>query len=229
MINIFRRYFAAAVIIMCMTPSFSQVDPFINLGAGYDYNLNKYYEMNQWTMYEGKTDFNVSGDFGLQMGKNARFHALFNYVQFSYGQTNSDPSEDLTECEMRVSSLSLTPALDVRVWSLKKLDFYVTAGFLMEWVVDMEETNQWKDGSTSNEIYMDKNYTSFMDGPTGGIILKYNISKNLGITFEPSYTYFLKKFYDKSEIGNLQRISVGIGVEYLFLLKHKKKTDGFEE
>jgi hypothetical protein len=130
---------------------------------------------------------------------------------------------------MRISSLSLTPALDVRLWSYKKIDLYVTAGYLMEWVVDLKETNYLKDESTTDKIYMDKNYNSFVDGPTGGIFLKYNISKNLGITFEPSYTYFLKKFYEKNELGNLQRISVGIGVEYLFLLKHNKKTEGFEE
>lgn len=68
-----------------------------------------------------------------------------------------------------------------------------------------------------------------MDGPTGGVFLKYKINKNWGITFEPNYTYFIKKFYDKNDIGYMQRISVGIGVEYLFLLKHKKKTEGFEE
>jgi hypothetical protein len=229
MINNFRRYLTAAVIIMFMVPSYSQVDLFINLGASYDYNLNKYYEMNQWNMYEGKADFSAGGDFGMQLGKNARLHAIFNYVQFTYGQTNSDLSEDLTECKMRIGSLSLTPALDIRFWSLKKFDFYATAGYMLEWAVDLKETNYWKDGSTTDQIYMDKNYTSFVTGPTGGIFFKYNLSKNLGITFKPSYTYFLKKFYDKKELGNLQRISVGIGVEYLFLLKHNKKTEGFEE
>jgi hypothetical protein len=229
MINNFRGYLTAAVIVMFMAPSYSQVDPYINLGAGYDYNLNKYYEMNQWIMYEGKTDFHAGGDLGLQMGKNARFHAILNYVQFTYGQTNGDPSEDLTECEMRIGSLSLTPALDIRFWSLKKFDFYASGGYTMEWVVDMKETNQWKDGSTTDKIYMDKNYNSFVSGPTGSILLKYNLSKNLGITLKPSYTYYLKKFYDKNELGNLQRISIGIGVEYLFLLKHDKKKEGFEE
>jgi len=232
MINNFRILLTAAIAILFVIPSFSQVDPFINLGGGYDYNLNKYYERPQWIMFEGKTDFNAGGDFGLQLGKNARFHAIFNYVQFTFGQTNTDPSEFLEEINMRIGSLSLTPALDIRLWSHKKLDLYITAGYLMEWVVDMKETNLLKDGSTSNTIYkrvIDSNYKKFVDGPTGGLFIKYNISKNLGITFEPGYTYFLKKFYDKQGVGNLQRISAGIGVEYLFLLKHKKKTEGFEE
>jgi hypothetical protein len=232
MITNFRRYLAAAVVILFVMPSFSQVDPFINLGAGYDYNFNKYYERPQWIMFEGKTDFNAGGDFGLQLGKNARFHAIFNYVQFTYGQTNTDTSEYLTEIKIRIGSLSLTPALDVRFLSYKKFDFYVTAGYLMEWVVDLKETNKLKDGSNSNSIYkgvIDENYKSFVNGPTGGIIVKYNLTKNLGITFEPSYTYFLQKFYEKKELGNLQRISVGIGIEYLFLLKHKNKNEGFEE
>jgi hypothetical protein len=215
-----------------MAPSFSQVDPFINLGVGYDYNFNKYYDVNQWTSYEGKTDFNAGMDFGMQLGKNARFHAVFNYLQFTYGQTNTDPSEFLTKIDLRLASLSLAPALDVRLWSHEKMDLYITAGYLMEWVVDMKETNHLKDGSTSNTIYtkvIDSDYNSFVGGPTGGVFVKYNLSKNLGITFEPSYTYFIKKFYNKYETNNLQRLSFNIGVEYLFLLKHKKKTDTFEE
>jgi opacity protein-like surface antigen len=229
MINNFRRLLAAIIVILFVTPAFSQVDPFINLGAGYDYNFNKYYNENGYIRFENATDYNAGGDFGLQLGKNARFHAVFNYVQFTYGKTPRDTSVFYSEAKMRISSLSLTPALDIRVWSHKKLDLYVTAGYLMEWVVDMKETNQLKDGGTTNLILMKKDYNSFISGPAGGIILKYNISKNLGITFEPTYTYFLKKFYEPENDLNLQRISVGIGVEYLFLLKHKKKTEGFEE
>jgi hypothetical protein len=232
MIHNFRRLLAAVIVLFLVTPSFSQVDPFINLGAGYDYNLNKYYELNQWNLVNGMTDFNAGGDFGLQLGKGARFHATFKYVQFTYGQTNTDPSEFLSEIKIRIGSLSLTPALDVRLWSHKKLDLYVTAGYLMEWVVDLKETNQLKDGSTSNTLYkkvIDVNYTNFVNGPTGGVLLKYNINKNWGVTFGPGYTYFLNKFYDKKDLANLQRISANIGVEYLFLLKHKKKTEGFEE
>jgi hypothetical protein len=229
MITIFRRLLTAAILILFAIPLFSQVDPYINLGAGYDYNFNKYYPRNQWNLVEGKTDFTASSDFGLQLGKNARFHILFNYIQFTYGETNSDPTENLTDCTMRISSLSFAPALDVKMWSYKKLDFYISAGYLMEWVVDMKETNQWVDGTTTNKIYMNKNYNGYIDGPTGSIFLKYNVNKNWGITFEPGYTYFLKKFYEKKELGNLQRISVGIGVEYLFHLKHKNKNEGFEE
>jgi hypothetical protein len=232
MIRTMQKLLTAAILIAFIIPVYGQVDPYINLGGGYDYNLNKYYQRNQWIMTEGKLDFNASADPGLQLGKGARFHAMVNYVQFTYGQNNTDPSEFLSEIKVRISSMSLTPALDVKLWSNEKMDLYITAGYLMEWVVDLKETNKLTDGTTSNTIYkkvIDANYKSYVDGPTGGLFLKYNINKNLGITFEPSYTYFLKKFYDKNDLGNLQRISASIGVEYLFRLQHKKKTDGFEE
>ncbi|MBN1414639.1 MAG: outer membrane beta-barrel protein [Bacteroidales bacterium] len=217
--NPVQRLISTCVIALFIAPVYSQVRPFINLNIGYDYNINKYYSGYGYEKFEGTTDFNAGLNAGITLGKRVRFRVGFNYVQFTYGEKPIPTSTEIglyTEASMRISSLNVLPSLDCRLVSANKFDFYLSAGYHIEWVADhYQSTKLTDDGWTSKFKFIDPDYTKTYTGPTGAIIVKYNLGKHLGITLEPRYTYFLKELYYRND-GVLQRISCNLGVEYKF-------------
>ncbi|MBN2275895.1 MAG: hypothetical protein JXR41_04575 [Bacteroidales bacterium] len=214
------------ILLFFVVPGYAQVNPFISLGGGYDYNLNKYYDENNYTGFEGHSDFNAGLHLGTTLGKRIRFRTSVNYAQFTYGRNPMNEQLYISESTMRISNINLNPMLDGCLFLSDKFNLYLYAGYRFEWVVDSyEESIVRETGKTKDTRYIDRNYTTFNNGPLGGIILKYKAGKHLAFTFEPGFTYFLKEFYYQND-GNLQRISANIGIEWQFLVsKPKKKTD----
>jgi len=225
---------AVTVMVIFTAPVYSQVNPFIDLSGGYDYNLNKYYNKYVYEKFEGKTDFNAGVALGVTLGKRVRFRTGVNYAQFTYGQyypsgfLTDNAGISYTESEMTIHCINLNPRLDGRLLTIKKIDLYITAGYRFEWVVDDDEESIKSDGATTSSHYLDKNFKKSNGGPFVGFIVKYNAGKHLGITFEPLYTYYLKELYYQND-GNLQRLSANIGIEYTFLLGKNRAEKKQEE
>ena len=225
---------AVTVMVVFTAPVYSQVNPIIDLSGGYDYNLNKFYNKYVYEKSEGQTDYNAGVTLGITLGKRVRFRTGVNYAQFTYGQQypsgffTDNAGVSYTESEMTIRCIDLRPMLDGRLLTVKKIDLYVTAGYRFEWVVDDDEESIKSDGSTTSSHYLDKNFEKSNGGPFVGFIVKYNAGKHLGITFEPGYTYYLKKLYYQND-GSLQRLSANIGIAYTFLPGRKKAEKKQEE
>jgi len=129
---------------------------------------------------------------------------------------------------MTIRCIHLNPMLDGRLLTFKKFDFYITTGYRFEWVVDNDEESIKSGGATTSSHYLDKSFESSNGGPYGGVIVKYNAGKHLGITFEPGYTYYLKELYYQND-GNFQRFSANIGIEFTFLTGKNKAERKNEE
>ena len=230
MISVVKNLSALCITILCALPAHTQVNPFISIGGGYDYNLNKYYNENGYSKFEGTLDFSTGLNLGTTLGKRIRFRTGVNYAQFTYGRNPRDPQVFISESNMRISSVNFNPVLDGGIFISEKFNLYLYAGYRFEWVVDRyEESIIRETGKTIETSFIDHDYNTSYNGPMGGVILKYNAGKHLGFTVEPSYTYFLEEFYYQNS-GNLQRISVNIGIQWQFLLsKSRKKSDDLIE
>jgi hypothetical protein len=234
--NTFKILTVTVLVILC-SPAHAQVNPFLNLNGGYDLNINKYYSKYVYEKFEGKKDFNGGLALGITLGKRMRFRIGVNYAQLTYGQTypsgflTDNTGTSYTESTMTLHAIHMDPALDGRLFSFKKFDLYITAGYRFEWITGHDEESIKSGGETVSSSYLDRNYPKANGGPHGGLIVKYNAGKHLGITLEPAYTYYLKELYYQND-GNLQRFSANIGIAYTFLTgknkANKNKDEPFE-
>jgi hypothetical protein len=200
------------ILLLCMVfaiPGFTQSRFFIGLSGGLDFYSNKYYTPNNYEKFEdGKTDFNAGLDLGYRFSDVTRFRLEFRYSEYSFGQRSGT-----LESEMSLFNLDVNPRLDIRVWSLKKLELFLSPGFRLEYVLDSDEETVWTNGTTSSTNYVDKDYNDKIQGFIGGAILKYNFTKHLGVTLSPDYTLFFDKLYDRND-GSLQRFNINVGIEW---------------
>lgn len=203
------------VFLLTSISGFSQSRFFLNLNGGCDYNFNKYYSPNGYTKFENsREDFNLGLDAGFRFTDWIRFRMEFKYVEYSYGHFFNSTS-DLMKAEMTLSNLDFNPMLDFRVLSAGKFEFFLTSGFMLEYVVGNEQETYRTDGEMSSMNYIPMDYDDTMTGWTGGMIFKYNLFKNIGVTFTPEYTQFFHKLYEEND-GNLQRINTNVGIEWTF-------------
>lgn len=200
------------ILLFCLVfaiPGFAQSRFFIGMSGGLDFNNNKYYTPNNYKKFEdGKTDFNAGLDLGYRFSDVTRFRLELRYSEYSFGQRSST-----LESEMSLFNLDVNPRLDIRVWSLKKLELFLSPGFRLEYVLDSDGETVWTNGTTSSTNYVDKDYKDKIQGFIGGAILKYNFTKHLGVTLSPDYTLFFDKLYDRND-GSLQRFNINAGIEW---------------
>jgi hypothetical protein len=230
MISNIQKLTAWSILFFFAVPAYTQINPFISLGGGYDYNFNKYYDENGYTKFEGNLDYNTGLNLGTTLGKRIRFRTGVNYVQFTYGRKPRNAQVYLSESNMRISAINFNPILDGGIIISEKFNLYVYAGYRFEWIVDRyEESIIRATGETTETSYIDHDYSKSYSGPLSGFILKYKAGRHLAFTFEPGYTYFTKGLYYQNS-GNLQRFSANIGIQWQFLLsKPKKKADDLIE
>lgn len=187
----------------------------VNLNGGLDYNINKYYNPNTYKKFEnGKTDFNLGLDVGYRLGDNFRFRIELKYAELSYGHYYLSNS-DLLKSEMTLSNMNINPRMDWRIWTLGSFDFFLTTGLRLEFGLDAWQESLRTDGAVSTNKYISTDYDDNMSGLIGGGIMKFNLSKHLGITFAPEYTLFFDELFQRNN-GVLQRFSTNAGIEWTF-------------
>lgn len=201
--------------VFCAISGFSQSRFFVNLNGGIDMNSNKYYAPNDYEKFEnGKTDFNTGLDLGYRFSDITRFRLQFRFLEYSFGQRPLTAG-DIRESEMTLKSLGFTPRFDIRVWSFKDLELFLSPGLKLEYALESDQESLRSDGSVSDMNYIKTDYSDKMSGFSGGAVIKYNFTKHLGATLSPDYTLFFKKLYEKND-ASLRRFSLNAGVEWRF-------------
>ncbi|WP_372775147.1 hypothetical protein [Mangrovibacterium sp.] len=209
-----KKYFILFSILTVPVLSFSQSRFFINLNTGWDNTTNKYYNYNNYSIFEdGGADYSWGADLGYQFSDIVRFRIESRFGKYSYGQYYD--GANLTQTEMTLSYFNIDPRFDFRVWSKNKFGLFVSPGLKLEYVYDSEQVTDKVDGTTSDGSYVSSAYADNMAGFVGGAILKYSINKHLGLTLSPEYTFYFKKLYEKND-NNMQRFSARFGVEWNF-------------
>ncbi|WP_163708054.1 outer membrane beta-barrel protein [Mangrovibacterium lignilyticum] len=209
-----KKYFILLSILTVPFLGFSQSRFFVNLNAGWDYSANKYYNYNNYDIFENEgNDLSWGLDLGYKFSDIVRFRIESRFGQYSFGQYYS--GADLIQTEMTMSYFNINPRFDFRVWTKDKFELFVSPGLKLEYIYDSDQVTDKTDGTTSDLSYVSSAYADNMAGFIGGAIFKYNINKHLGITLSPEYTLYFKKLYEKND-DNMRRFSARLGVEWNF-------------
>jgi hypothetical protein len=191
------------------------------LNYGFDKNINACRaEANIYgnNFHNDKIYNNASLDFGIYATKKFRTRLEFKYVEMGYSADwqNTDVVA-LKETVVNIYNLNLNMHFDFRIDSLKKFEFWVSPGVKWEYTMGDEFYNERYDGTFgySNYNKIISEYPQNILCGSLSAIVKYNLTKHIGITLTPEYTIFFREFV-KTNNKYYQRISCNLGLEFAF-------------
>lgn len=193
--------------------------------VGLSYGVDKNFNAFRATANKFGNDFhndklytNATLDLGIYASKKLRFRVESKYVRMGYKADwkNAD-FPTIKETVVDLYNFAGCFHIDYNVTSIKKLDLSLSAGFKWEFTSDYKFYNKRTDGTTDEGDYYNiiNEYPSDIYGATLSGILKYNITKHIGITMTPEYTFFFDKFVPTND-KYYQRFSLNAGLEFAF-------------
>lgn len=196
----------------------SQTKMSFGVTTGYDQNYCLFQDLPDETLNQFP-DFNIGADISWYLGERIRVRGEVKYVNISYTRNFPFPEADynIDFTKVSVNNLNFNPRFDYRLFSLKKLDFYVTSGFRFEFSTGdyIRTFNYAGENLDIDYVGVGEKHASAMAGVTGGFIFKYNFTPDFAFTLTPEYTSFLSEFYQMNNMA-LQRASLNIGFEWAF-------------
>lgn len=203
------------MVLLIATEGIAQFRISLSLSAGCDENSHKYYSPVNYLKFEdAKTDYNLGLSLGYRLSDIVRARMEFQYATLNYGHQFLN-SIELSKSEMTLNTLSFNPKVDFKFFTFSNFNFYLTTGLRFEYVLNADQETMRTDGEVSEYNYISTDYDDSWIGIGGGLILKYNVSKHLGIIASPEYNYYFNKIYYKND-GTLKRCSANMGIEWIF-------------
>lgn len=191
------------------------------ISIGLDKNINGY-RMDRNNsgndFYSDKPGWNIGLDYGFMIKDKFRPRIEIRYLQHSYqAGWGSANMASMDETNVRLFNLGANLHLDYLLYDKAKFQVFISPAIKWQLAADKEEKNTKLDGSTNYYLY--NNIISENPGSTLGAgmsgIFKYNITRYIGATVTPEYTYFLDKFTETND-KPYQRFGVSFGVEFNF-------------
>jgi len=185
---------------------------FMGINGGLDYNMNAYKldknESYGYAYYGISPRYNIGLDFGLKVSKKLRPRIEIKYVNVKYGIDWSPSVYQFGTTVTNVNYVDFNLHLDYLLISIKKFQLFVSPAVKSE--LEMRHSI-----SSTNWNILELKHPGKILGGAVSAIIKYNLSKNFGITLTPEYTMFLKPFATGND-KPYQRFSSNIGIEYKF-------------
>lgn len=186
--------------------------------TGYDQNYCLFQDLPDETINQ-LPDFNIGADIAWYLGERIRVRGEVKYVNISFARNFSNPVADnnIDFSKLAVNNINFNPRFDYRLFSLKKLDLYMTTGLRFEFSMGdyIRTFNYAGENLDTDYLGIGEKHASTMAGATGGFILKYNFTPDFALTLSPEYTSFFSEFYQMNNMS-LQRASLNIGFEWSF-------------
>ncbi len=181
---------------------------------GYRFNPNIYGN----NFYANKLAWNIGVDYSYMATKKLRPHIAVEYLQTYYNTDWVDANlTDMNKTIVFLFNFGMSLHCDYLLINTTSFQAFVSPGLVLDFVIGSDQKDIRNDGthgwSNYNNIY-DEHHANYMGGALSAI-LKYNVTKQVGIKLEPEYTLFFRKF----EVSNdkaYQRFRVNCGVEFNF-------------
>ncbi len=171
------------------------------------------------TFYKATAHYNIGINYGWMISKKVRPRIEINYVNESYGATWENANiNSITKTTVNLYNVNLSFHLDYMLVNSNNFQLFVSPALKWEFNVARDEKNILDDGTHDWANYngiIAENLRNNV-GASVSTILKYNITKGLGITLTPDYTLFVRKFVPSND-KLYQRLSINLGVEFNFL------------
>jgi hypothetical protein len=189
---------------------------------GIDKNINGYRMIenayNNTFSASGITSWNFGFDYGYMINSKLRPRIQAKYFQMRYNANWDNANlEDLSQSTVYLFCGSANLRLDYLFFNSPKFQAFLSPALKWDFVIDREVKNIRPDGTHNWRSYndiIDENPRSIMGGAVGALF-KYNVTKNIGITVSPEYTYYFRNFVRVND-KSYQRMSISAGIEFNF-------------
>lgn len=220
-----RRIYLAFIVLLPLMAQGQDVKNYLyTIGAyvGIDNNINGYRmvpnDYNNTFSASGITSWNFGFDYGYMVTPKLRPRIQAKYMQMRYHADWEDANLDnLKQSTVYLFTGGVNFRADYLLVNSPKFQMFISPALKWEFVIDREVKNVRKDGTWNwrsyNEI-INENPKSIM-GAGVAALFKYNITKNLGITVSPEYSYYFRNFVRVNDKA-YQRLSLSAGVEFNF-------------
>jgi len=195
----------------------------IGIKNGIDNNINAYrFDANtEGNVFHSsnKPYYNFGFDFGIFVSKKIRTRFGIGYAEMGYNADwdNTSLTSSYKKTEIRLFNFDMDANMDYLLFAPGKFQLFVSPGLRWEVAIDKEVKNIKVDGTHNYKQYNDiiKESPNSILGGTVSTILKYNLTKGIGITLTPTYTMFFRGFV-RSNDKLYQRFTGNVGVEFAF-------------
>ena len=192
----------------------------IGLTGGIVQNINAYRTLADgegFTYYGDDLAYSVGLDMGLFVTNKIRTRLELKYLEMEYGMDWNYTNSDFYKTTTSLFNVDVNLYCDYLALSLEHLQLFVSLGIINEFVYTHEFKNILSDGEVNYKSYnvLSNQYPETISGGDISLIVKYKINNNIGITLNPGYTYFFRKFVRDND-DPYQRTNVNLGVEYTF-------------
>ncbi len=220
-------YLAVVALLPLMVQSQEVKNYAFIIGAygGIDMNNNGYRMLTNYYGNEfsasGITSWNIGLDYGVMVKNKLRPRIEAKYLQMKYfADWDNANLDNLDKSTVFLFSGNVNLRLDYLLLNSPKFQIFVSPAVKWEFVIDREVKNFIKPefgGGHNWRSYNDiinENPRSIMGGAVSGII-KYNVTKYVGLTLSPEYTLFFRKFVKVNDKA-YSRTGLNVGVEINF-------------
>jgi len=214
-----KKFFLVVIALTTISFSvYSQKSFTAGISGGYDSNMNHMYGL---TNYSNSTpDFSLGVDWSfLFLNEDLRVRIGLGYSNLSFNQKYTYESSNPLSVERTnyvFNNMNITPRVDYRLLKLGNFDLYASVGLQFEFLLAKYEGTFLQNGSYDDSEFFNKANSKSYLGAIGGLIFKYNINENIGITLSPDYTYYFDEFIPLENELDFQRASLKIGLEWKF-------------
>lgn len=164
-----------AMLMIVSLRGLSQTKMSVGVTTGYDQNYCLFQDLPYETLNQ-LPDFNVGVDVAWYLGERIRLRGEVKYVNISFTRNFSNPVADynIDFTKLAVNNLNFNPRFDYRLFSLKKLDFYLTTGLRFEFSMGdyIRTYNYAGDNLDTDYVGIGEKHATAMAGATGGFIFK---------------------------------------------------------
>ena len=225
-----------ALLLVCIFPVFSMAqdqetkksdysykvgDFFLGLSSGVDYNVNAFRSVatSDFSFEDKGPRYNISFDASVFATKRLRPRIEFQYHRLAYGQEwlgwSSATYTTMKYTTAKVNYFGLNFHLDYLLSGLdSRFKIFLSPGLVTEYSAGVSYKTLKTDGDETSSRFssLGDYYPKSIAGANLTAIMKYDLNENLGITFSPGYTYFLRSFMDVND-NTYQRFNLNVGIE----------------
>jgi hypothetical protein len=187
------------------------------LNGGMLSNMNSYKEdlddhgNDFYAIDGGKT---IGLDVAVKLTQKTRLRVGLRYADMKYGMNWSESNNgSFYKTEVKVYNMDFNLNYDYFLFQTKRFELLLSPGLLTEYVADADYKNYKNDGSTSYNKYYGTQHPKSIAGLNFSAIGRIPLTKRIGLTLTPGYTYFLRKYVLDND-GAYQRFTFDFGVDF---------------
>jgi len=193
---------------------YAEKDVFIGISSGVILNMNTIPDkigsddVGVGSFINKDIQYNIGVDVSFMATKRLRPRLEFKTLRIRYDADWNDAEYKIGNSKIKLDYVDFDLHCDYLLLGLdKKFQVFVSPGISYEVNYSENIKNNWN--------ILTAHYPSNTFGGSGSLIFKYNISKVVGFTLTPEYSYYVRPFAAHND-HNYSRMSLNAGFEFRF-------------